>query len=308
MGEKASARGNYGKTLVELGKSDPNLIVLDADLSGSTRTSFFADAHPDRFFNVGIAEQNMMGIAAGLAVSGKTVFVSTFSMFATARALDHVRNLLAYNELNVKIAATHGGITVGEDGASHQANEDVAMLRVLPNMRVIVPADANEAKEVTRYAHATPGSFFIRMTRMDAPTLDNKPAFVFGKGQILREGSDVAVIACGLMVEQAVLAADMLAKDGIDVTVVNMPTIKPIDEELILSLAGKVKAFVTAEEHSVYGGLGSAVAEVLTEKKPMKLGRVGIKDRFGQSGSPGDLLKEYGLTAADIAAKVKEVL
>jgi len=308
MGEKASARGSYGKTLVELGKTDPNLIVLDADLSGSTRTSFFAAAFPERFFNMGIAEQNMMGVAAGLAVSGKTVFVSTFSMFATARALDHVRNLLAYNELNVKIAATHGGITVGEDGASHQANEDVAFLRVLPNMRVIVPADANEAKEVTRYAHTTPGPFFIRMTRMDAMTIDNKPPFVFGKGQVLREGRDVAIIACGLMVEQAVLAAEALAKDGIDATVVNMPTIKPIDEELILSLAGKVKAFVTAEEHSVYGGLGSAVAEVLSEKKPMKLGRVGIKDVFGQSGAPADLLKAYGLTAADIAGKAKELL
>lgn len=308
MAEKLSARGIYGKTLVELGKTEEDLIVMDADLSGSTRTSFFAEAYPERFYNAGIAEQNMMSMAAGLAVSDKIVFVSTFSMFATARALDQVRNLICYNKLNVKIAATHGGITVGEDGASHQATEDIAFFRPLPNMNIIVPADGNEAREATIAAYKNPGPFFIRMGRSNITTIENKPPFEFGKGQVLKEGKDIALIACGIMVEQALIAAEELAQDGINVYVVNMATIKPFDSDLILKLAENVSAFITCEEHSIYGGLGSAVAEVLSETTPKIVRRVGVRDRFGQSGQPDDLLKEYNLLAEDIVKEVKEVL
>ena len=304
--EKLSARGVYGKTLVEIGKKDEDLVVLDADLSCSTRTSFFADEFPERFFNIGIAEQNMMSIAAGLATRGKTVFASTFSMFATARALDQVRNLICYNNLNVKIAATHGGITVGEDGASHQALEDVAFFRSLPNMNIIVPVDGVEAQEATFIAHETPGPFFIRMGRSNVTTIENKPPFELGKGQILKNGDRIALIACGIMVEQALIAAEELEKEGIGVYVVNMPSIKPFDSEMILNLAETVSTFITCEEHSIYGGLGSTVAEVLSANQPRVVKMIGV-DRFGQSGQPNDLLKEYNLLVEDIIKKVKEV-
>ena len=308
MAEKASARGVYGKTLAEIGDRDKDLVVLDADLSCSTRTSVFAQKHPERFFNIGIAEQNMMSIAAGLAVRGKKVFASTFSMFATARALDQVRNLICYNNLNVKIAATHGGITVGEDGASHQALEDIAFFRSIPNINIVVPADAPEAREATMIAHETDGPFFIRMGRSNVMTIEGRPELEFGKGQILRKGSSIAILACGIMVQEALEAADILAQDGIEVYVVNMPWIKPFDKDLLLDLAGKVSLFVTCEEHSVKGGLASAVAEILSDTVPAKVKAVGIEERFGQSGTPDDLMREYSLLARDIVSKVKETL
>jgi len=308
MGELFYARDIYGKTLAELGKKDKNLVVLDADLSGSTRTSLFAKEFPDRFFNFGVAEQNMMASAAGLASCGKTVFVSTFAMFATARVLDQVRNTITYNHFNVKIVATHAGITVGEDGSSHQALEDVAFLRALPNMNVIVPADPVEVKEVIEYVYKTPGPFYVRLGRAKTEVLDKKPNFSFNKAQVLREGKDVAIIACGIMVKEALLAYEKLKEKNITAYVINISTIKPIDKDFISSLSSKVKGMVVCEEHSIIGGLGSAVSEVVCETKPCRIERVGTKDKFGQSGDPKDLLKEYGLTSEDIVLAVQRIL
>jgi len=306
--EKLYARDIYGKTLVELGKIDPNVVVLDADLSGSTRTAIFGKAFPERFFNFGVAEQNMMATAAGLASCGKVVFVSTFAMFATARVLDQLRNSICYNNFNVKIVATHGGITVGEDGASHQAIEDIAYVRPIPNMRVIVPADAHEAKEAILAAYRTSGPFYIRLGRSKVATIEKKKEFSVGKGYVVREGKDLAIISCGIMVNETLHAAEILQEKGIAATVVNMHTIKPIDEDLIVELAQKFDKIVVCEEHSVIGGLFSAVSEVLALRFPARLVRIGIEGNFGQSGAPSDLMKAYGLDASSLAEKVQVYL
>lgn len=300
-----STRDAYGETLVELGKKNNNIVVLDADLSKSTRTEKFKKEFPQRFFNAGIAEQNLMGMAAGLSTTGKIPFVSTFAVFATGRAFEQVRNTICYPKLSVKIAATHAGITVGEDGASHQSVEDIALMRALPNMKVIVPSDAVEAQKAVEAAAEIDGPVYIRLGRSKVKILHDKCDFQLGKGEILKQGNDVTIIAAGIMVAQALEAAEMLSKEGIDAEVINMSSIKPIDKELIINSAKKTGAVVTAEEHSIIGGLGSAVSEVLIEEYPVPLRRVGIKDVFGQSGSPDELLKEYGLTPEDIVREAK---
>ncbi len=306
--EKLYARNIYGKTLLELGKKHKDLVVLDADLSGSTRTAFFGREFPERFFNFGVAEQNMMATAAGLASCGKVVFASTFAMFATARPLDQVRNTICYNNFNVKIVATHGGITVGEDGASHQALEDIALFRAIPNMKIIVPADAPQTREAVIAAYQTPGPFYIRLGRSKIPTLQKKSDFVFGKGQIVEEGKDLAIITCGIMVNESLMASKILKEKGISTTVVNFHTIKPIDEDLLLSIAKKYKKILVCEEHQITGGLFSAVSEVLIRKCPTQVKPIGIEDEFGQSGSPQELMDFYGLSANNIAEKAQEFL
>ena len=305
--EKLYARDIYGQTLIELGKKDPKVIVCDADLSGSTRTLMFAKEFPDRFFNFGVAEQNMMATAAGIASCGKIVFASTFAMFASARVMDQVRNSICYNEVNVKIVATHGGITVGEDGSSHQALEDICYMRSLPNMKVVIPCDAWEAKDTIIAAHKEEGHFYIRLGRSKITTVENKKKFKLGKGYLLEEGKDIAIIACGIMIEEALIAQKMLKEQGVSAAVVNIHTIKPIDEDLLISLSQKYKCLLVCEEHQVNGGLYSAVCEVLARKSPVKIDRIGVEDRFGQSGSPKELLEFYGLTAPFIAKKAKEL-
>ncbi len=300
MAEQLNQRDIYGETLAELGKGDNNIVVLDADLSGSTKTAVFAKAFPDRFFNFGVAEQNMMATAAGLASCGKTVFASTFAMFATGRAWEQVRNSLAYNNFDVKIVATHAGVTVGPDGASHQALEDIALMRVIPDMNVIVPCDGPQTRDAITAALSNKGPFYVRLARCKVPTVENKGIFKFGQAQILRQGKDVAIIACGIMVNIALIAADNLAKKGIQAGVINIHTIKPLDTNVIIEAARTTKGMVVCEEHSITGGLGSAVCEVVSEKHPTKILRVGVKNRFGQSGEPDELLKEYNLTSSDI--------
>ncbi len=302
MTEKIYTRDYYGKALVELGRERQDIVVLDADLSGSTRTSMFAREFPDRFFNVGVAEQNLMGISAGIASCGFTVFASSFAMFATGRPWDQIRNTISANKLNVKICATHAGITVGEDGASHQANEDIAIMRAIPNMRVIVPCDAYETYEAVKAISQIDGPFYLRMGRSKFPIISNRPSFEFGKGQVIEKGKDVCIVACGIMVSVALEALAMLREKGISATLVNMPTIKPIDKELLLELAEGHSLFITCEEHSIIGGLGSAVCEVLSEAKGVVVRRLGIPDTFGQSGDPDELMCHYGLTAENIVA------
>ncbi|MBQ6712886.1 MAG: transketolase family protein [Selenomonadales bacterium] len=304
-----ATREAYGEALRELGGQNENIVVLDADLSGSTKTAMFKKEYPTRFFNAGIAEQSMIGTAAGLAAAGKTAFASTFAVFATGRAFEQIRNSVCYPKLNVKVAATHAGLTVGEDGATHQAIEDVAIMRALPNMTVLVPADAAEAKAVVRWAAEYNGPVYIRLGRSGVPDVfDESYEFKFGKAVTLKEGTDVTLIGMGIMTSAALEAAEMLAEEGISATVLNMPTIKPIDEEAIAAAAKATGAIVTCEEHNIIGGLGSAVAEVLAEKAPARLVRVGVKDTFGESGKPADLLKKYGLTASDIAAAAKQAI
>ncbi|MBQ5833073.1 MAG: transketolase family protein [Selenomonadales bacterium] len=304
-----ATREAYGEALRELGGQNENIVVLDADLSGSTKTAMFKKEYPTRFFNAGIAEQNMIGTAAGLAAAGKTAFASTFAVFATGRAFEQIRNSVCYPKLNVKVAATHAGLTVGEDGATHQAIEDVAIMRALPNMTVLVPADAAEAKAVVRWAAEYNGPVYIRLGRSGVPDVfDETYEFKFGKAVTLKEGTDVTLIGMGIMTSAALEAAEMLAEEGISATVLNMPTIKPIDEDAIVAAANATGAIVTCEEHNIIGGLGSAVAEVLAEKASARLVRVGVKDTFGESGKPADLLKKYGLTAADIAAAAKQAI
>lgn len=301
-------RDAYGKTLVELGRADSNVVVLDADLSGSTRTAMFAKEFPDRFFNFGVAEQNMMASAAGLASCGKIVFVSTFAMFATARVLDQIRNSVCYNDCNVKIVATHAGITVGEDGASHQALEDVAFLRAIPGMKIIVPCDADETKDAVIAAYRNKGPFYIRLGRSKVPVIPDKKEFAVGKAYVIREGEDVAILSCGIMVWEALKAAKILENKNISVTVANIHTIKPVDEGFIVNLAKKHKGLVVCEEHQIIGGLYSAVCEVLSSKYPKKISPVGIQDIFGQSGAPEELMKKYGLSAEAIADKAAGTL
>lgn len=304
-----ATREAYGEALRELGGQNENIVVLDADLSGSTKTAMFKKEYPTRFFNAGIAEQSMIGTAAGLAAAGKIPFASTFAVFATGRAFEQIRNSVCYPKLNVKIAATHSGLTVGEDGATHQAIEDVAIMRALPNMSVIVPADAAEAKAAIRFAAEYNGPMYIRLGRSGVPDVfDETYEFKFGKASVLKEGTDVTLIGMGIMTSAALEAAEMLAAEGISAAVLNMATVKPIDEEAIVAAAKATGAIVTCEEHNIIGGLGSAVAEVLAEKASARLVRVGVKDTFGESGKPADLLKKYGLTAADIAAAAKQAI
>ena len=307
--KKIATRDAYGEALKELGAKNPAIVVLDADLTKSTKTSVFAKAFPERFFNMGIAEQNLIGTAAGLAAAGKIPFASTFAIFATGRAYEQIRNSVAYPKLNVKIAATHAGLTVGEDGASHQALEDIALMRAIPNMTVIVPADAEETRQAVNRAAEMDGPVYIRLGRPGVPLLfDEKYKFVVGKAVTVAEGTKATVIATGIMVGIALEAAEMLRGQGIDVRVLNMATIKPVDREAIISAARETGAIVTAEEHNIIGGLGSAVAEVTGENCPVPLMRVGVQDTFGESGQPAALLEKYGLTAKNIAAAVKTVI
>ena len=309
MAEKIATRASYGKVLVELGMEDPGVVVLDADLSGSTQTKKFADAFPDRFYNAGIAESNMMGMAAGLAVSGKTVFASSFAMFAAGRAYEIIRNSIAYTGANVKICATHAGLTVGEDGASHQCLEDLALMRAIPGMIVLNPADDVSARALIRAAAAFDGPAYVRLGRAAVPVLyEEGTTFEIGKAVRLREGKDACVIATGIMVDKAMQAAEILASEGVAVRVVDMHTLKPLDEAEVLSAAKECGRIVTAEEHSVIGGLGSAVAEAVCGKAPCPVKRIGVQDEFGQSGKPDELLKAYGLTAEDIAAAVRGMI
>ena len=306
MAEKMATRQAYGKKLVELGETNKNLVVMDADLSKSTMTAEFGKAYPERFFNMGIAEQNMYGAAAGLALSGKVVCASTFAMFAAGRAFEIIRNSIGYTNANVKICATHAGITVGEDGASHQTFEDLALMRSIPGMTVINPSDGVSAGILLEQAVAMDGPCYVRLGRAAVPVCyDESAEIVLGKGNQVREGKDVAIIATGIMVNEALMAAEELAAAGIDARVIDIHTIKPLDEEIIVKAAQECGKIVTAEEHSVIGGLGSAVAEVVTQKAPVKMAYVGQKDTFGESGKPDQLKEKYGMTAADIVAAVK---
>lgn len=303
-------RDAYGETLAALGHEDERIVVLTADLAGSTKTSLFAKEHPKRFFNMGVAEADMMGVAAGLAMSGYRPFASTFAVFATGKAWEQVRQVIAYPNTPVRIVATHAGLTVGEDGASHQMLEDIANMRVLPNMTVIVPADAIEARAVTRFvAGYDEGPVYVRLARAKFPViLKEDHAFELGKVSTLAEGTDVSIFACGVMVSTALQARDKLAKEGISVEVVNVSTIKPLDKETLLTSAKKTGAVVTAEEHQVSGGLGSAVCELLSEELPTHVVRVGVHDRFGQSGSADALIAHYGLDTNGLITAIKQVL
>ncbi len=309
MADKMATREAYGKTLISLGETHPDLVVMDADLSGSTKTAGFAKAYPDRFFNMGIAEQNMYAAAAGLALSGKTVCASTFAMFAAGRAFEIIRNSIGYTKANVKICATHAGITVGEDGASHQTFEDIALMRTIPGMTVINPSDGVSAAKLLEQAVDMQGPCYVRLGRAAVPVFyDESDEIKLGRANTVRDGKDVTVIATGIMVAAAAEAAEALAAEGIDVRVIDIHTIKPIDEEAVIKAAEETGAIVTAEEHSVIGGLGSAVAEVIVKNAPVKMAMVGQQDTFGESGKPDELRKKYGMTAGDITAAVKSLL
>lgn len=307
---KTATRDAYGKALVELGGINDKIVVLDADLAAATKTGMFKKAYPDRFFDSGIAESNMMGVAAGLATTGYTVFASTFAMFAAGRAYEQVRNSIAYPHLNVKIGATHAGISVGEDGASHQCCEDIALMRVIPGMVIINPADDIEARAAVFAAAEYEGPVYMRFGRLAVPRIfDESYKFELGKAVTLREGSDVTIIATGLMVNEAIEAAKALADEGISAEVINIHTIKPLDKEAIIRSATKTGAVVTAEEHSIIGGLGGAVAEALCESgKPVPVVRLGVNDVFGRSGPAVELLHIYGLDAQNIVAKAKQAI
>ena len=309
MAEKAATRDAYGKVLVELGKENPNIVVLDSDLSGSTRTAWFAKEFPDRFFNAGVAEQNMIGMAAGLAVSGKVAFASSFAMFATGRCWEQIRNTVGYPNLNVKVVASHAGITVGEDGVTHQAVEDLALMRSCYNVRVIVPADAEETKVVIRQVAEAKGPFYVRLSRSPTPAFyaPGKCDFRLGKGSIIREGKDMAIVACGVMVYEADKACELLAAEGISVRLINMASICPIDKDLLVDTAKKFGKILTCEEHSAIGGLGSAVAEAVSAEQPCRIKILGVHKPC-QSGCPEALMKYHGLTAEDIAREVKQLL
>ena len=310
MSKKIATREAYGKALAALANTNENVVVLDADLSKSTKTADFKAVAPEKFFNMGIAEGNMMGVAAGLSTCGKVPFVSTFAMFAAGRAFEQIRNSICYPKLNVKVCATHAGLTVGEDGASHQAIEDISLMRSVPNMVVINPADDIETEAAIKAVAEMEGPCYVRLGRMAVSRVNDESNynFVIGKGITLAEGNDVAIIATGIMVEAALEAKEELAKEGINARVINIHTIKPIDEELIIKAAKETGVIVTAEEHSIIGGLGSAVAEVVSENCPVPVLRVGVKDTFGESGKPNELLEKYGLTSNDIVNKVKKVI
>ena len=309
MSEKIATREAYGKALVDLGAQNDKVVVLDADLAGATMTKYFKAAHPDRFYDCGIAEANMMNIGAGLSTMGLIPFCSTFAMFGAGRAYEQIRNSIAYPHFNVKICATHAGVSVGEDGGSHQCIEDIALMRVIPGMTVICPADANEAKAAVNAIAELDGPVYLRLARLATPVFEGdmiKP-FTIGKANVLREGKDVALFATGLMVNEALEAARLLEADGMDAAVINVHTIKPIDAECVTRYAEKCGKVVTIEEHSVIGGLGDAVADVLMGKVNCRFRKIGVNDRFGQSGKAADVLREYGLTADQIAEAVKKV-
>ena len=297
----ASTREAYGKTLVQLGRENPDIVVLDADLSTSTQTIYFAREFPDRFFNVGLAEQNLIGISAGLAASGKTVFASSFAVFATGRCFDQIRVSIAQPHLNVKVVASHAGISVGEDGASHQAIEDLALMCSLPGFTVVVPADEVETPQAIRAAAATPGPFYVRCGRPKVPVVYPPDYhFVPGKAAVMREGQDVTIVANGLMLAAALEAAAALEREGVDALVLSMPTVKPVDTDALVSAARVTGAVVVAEEHLLHGGLGSVVAQVFAERHPVPVGFVALRDTYAESGKPDELLAKYGLTAEDI--------
>ena len=306
---KKATRDSYGAALVELAETYPNLVVLDADLAAATKTGGFKKAYPDRFFDCGIAEGNMMSVAAGLATTGKVVFASSFAMFAAGRAFEQVRNSIGYPHLNVKIGATHAGISVGEDGATHQCCEDIALMRSIPGMTIINPADDTEARQAVKAAIELDGPVYLRFGRLAVPIIfDESYKFEIGKSVRLTEGNDVTIIATGLMVNEALIAAEQLKSEGINARVINMATIKPIDREAIIAAARETGAIVTAEEHTIIGGLGSAVAEVVCETVPVPVVRVGVNDTFGKSGPAVELLKIFGLSAENIVQKAKEAI
>lgn len=309
MTKKVATREAYGQALLELGEKNKNVVVLDADLSKSTKTAGFGKEYPERFFNVGIAEQNLIGTAVGLATTGKIPFASTFAMFATGRAFEIIRNSVAYPKVNVKIAATHAGLTVGEDGASHQALEDISIMRSIPNMVVINPADAIEAKAAIIKMAEYEGPAYIRLGRSKVPVIYDESNYKFelGKGKTLKEGNDVTIIASGITVSMAIEASEILKEQGIDARVIDIHTIKPIDKEIIIKAAKETGAIVTAEEHNIIGGLGSAVAEVIVENSPVPMARVGVNDTFGESGNGEELLKKYQITADAIVEKAKKI-
>lgn len=305
----AANRDIYGKTLVELGKEHPEIVVLDADLSASTRTSLFAKEFPARFFNLGVAEQNMIGFAAGLAACGKVAFASTFAIFATGRAWEQIRNTVSYSDLNVKIVCSHAGITVGEDGSSHQSLEDIALMSVIPGMTVIVPCDGHQTRSAIWAAYQHQGPVYIRLNRPKFPLITSPEApFQIGKSVVMRGGKDVTIIACGIMVGKALTAVDILKKEGISVRLVDMHTIKPLDTETISRCAGETGAIVTAEEHSVIGGLGSMVTAATAASYPVPVEMVAINDQFGQSGTPDELCRMYNIDTPDIIKSVHKVL
>lgn len=307
---KIATRDSYGKELLKLGAAYQNVVVLDADLSEATKTSLFKKSFPERFFNTGIAECNMMSVAAGLASCGLTPFASTFAMFAAGRAFEQIRNSIGYPQLNVKIGATHGGISVGEDGASHQCNEDFALMRSIPGMTVICPSDDVEARAVVNAAYHHEGPVYMRFGRLATPVFHNESEYSFeiGKGELLRDGSDIAFIATGMLVCEALKAAEELSCRNISVMVINMPTIKPLDEKLVLAAAEKTGKIITAEEHSIIGGLGDAVCSLTAKHNPVQVERVGINDAFGHSGPGGLLMKEFGLSADHLVNKALEML
>ncbi len=305
---KIATRDSYGNALAELGKEKENLVVLDADLAAATKTATFKKAFPERHIDCGIAEANMMGIAAGLATCGKVPFASTFAMFAAGRAFEQVRNSIGYPHLNVKIGATHAGISVGEDGASHQCNEDIALMRTIPGMTIINPSDDVEAKAAVRAAYEIDGPVYMRFGRLAVPVINDNTDYKFeiGKGVLLKDGSDITILATGLEVGESLKAAEKLEADGVSVRVINIHTIKPIDKDIIIKAAKETKKLFTAEEHSIIGGLGGAVAEVLTEECPAPLYRIGVRDTFGESGPAVELLKKYKLDADGIYEQIKE--
>ena len=306
--KKIATRDSYGNALVELGKEHENLVVLDADLAAATKTGVFKKVFPERHIDCGIAECNMMGVAAGLATTGKVPFASSFAMFAAGRAFEQIRNSIGYPKLNVKIGATHAGISVGEDGATHQCNEDIALMRTIPGMVVINPSDDVEARAAVKAAYEHEGPVYLRFGRLAVPVINDREDYKFelGKGVVLREGKDITLIATGLPVAETLEAAEKLAADGIDAKVINIHTIKPLDEELIMEAAKETGKVVTIEEHSVIGGLGSAVCDVLSEKAPTKVLKIGINDTYGESGPAVELVKKYGLDAESIYKKIKE--
>lgn len=308
--KKIATRQSFGEALVELGAEHSDFVVLDADLAAATQTGKFKAAYPERFFDAGIAEGNMMGLAAGIATTGRVAFASTFAMFAAGRAFEQVRNSIGYPHLNVKIGATHAGISVGEDGATHQCNEDIALMRTIPGMTVVCPADDVEARAAVRCAYETDGPFYLRFGRLAAPVLNDRDSYEFelGRGVVMRAGTDVTIVACGLMVAAALEAADALTASGIEAEVINMHTIKPLDADTLVASARKTGRVVTSEEHSVMGGLGEAVCAALAERCPVPVRRVGVQDTFGESGPAQELLHKYGLDANGIAAAVRELL
>ena len=306
--KKIATRDSYGNALAELGTAHENVVVLDADLAAATKTGVFKKAHPERFIDCGIAESNMMGVAAGLAAAGKVPFASSFAMFAAGRAFEQIRNSIGYPKLNVKIGATHAGISVGEDGATHQCNEDIALMRTIPGMVVINPSDDVEARAAVKAAYEHVGPVYMRFGRLAVPVINDRPDYKFelGKGIVLREGKDLTIIANGLCVAPALEAAEKLAADGIDAKVINIHTIKPLDEDLVVAAAKETGKVVTVEEHSIIGGLGGAVCECLAEKAPVPVKRIGIHDVFGESGPALELLHKYGLDAEGIYKQIKE--